>query len=145
MAKKYQVRLTNSFRSITNAARRTAGLVIDAEGYIGKLTAEQLAELKADRYVLLTNADGSEIVEEDAETNEETIEDEESAAEATDESDVETSSDNEPEPAKPVDLSKLTRAKLEELAKEIGLDATDKYNSKADLIAAIEAKQQPQE
>lgn len=43
--------------------------------------------------------------------------------------------------ARPADLPKLTRAKLEEIAKEAGVEATDEYNSKADLIAAIEAKQ----
>lgn len=117
MAKTYQARLTNEFRSTTSAARRTAGLVIDSEGYTGELTDEQIEELKADRYILLTNADGSEIVEEDSERVEETT---------TEKSD---------------NLSKLNRAKLEEVAKEIGLEATDQYNSKADLIAAIEAKQ----
>lgn len=117
MAKTYQARLTNEFRSTTSAARRTAGLVIDSEGFTGELTSEQLEELKADRYILLTNADGSEIVEEDSE----------SAEEVTTE--------------KSINLSKLNRAKLEEVAKEIGLEATDQYNSKADLIAAIEAKQ----
>jgi hypothetical protein len=114
MAKTYQVRVTNEFRSITTAARRVAGLTIDTtgDGYVGELTDVQLAELKADRYILLTNADGSEIVED----------------------------------AKPVDLSKLNRTKLEEIAKEAGIEALDEYNSKADLIAAIEAKQsQPQE
>lgn len=140
MAKTYQVRVTNEFRSMTSAGRRTAGLVIDSEGYTGELTSKQLEELKADRYILLTNADGSEIVEEASETAEEETEAEEAATEVT-EPEESSSEDNETAPAKPADLSKLTRAKLEELAKEAGVEATDQYNSKADLIAAIEAKQ----
>lgn len=40
-----------------------------------------------------------------------------------------------------VDLKKLTRTALEDFAKAAGVEATDQYNSKADLIAAIEAKQ----
>lgn len=145
MAKTYQARLTNEFRSTTSAARRTAGLAIDSEGYTGELTAKQLEELKADRYILLTNADGSEIVEEDVETAEETTESEEPATEETEPEEEIGSDDSEAAPAKPVDLKKLNRSALEDFAKAVGLEATDQYNSKADLIAAIEAKQQPQE
>lgn len=106
---KYQVRVTNEFRSITSANRNVAGLSIptDGDGFLGELSDEQLEELRSDRYILLTNADGSKIDEK----------------------------------AKAADLSKLTRAKLEEIAKEAGVESTDEYNSKADLIAAIEAKQ----
>lgn len=62
MAKTYQVRVTNEFRSTTTAARRTAGLTIDVtgDGYIGELSDEQLTELKADKYVQVTEPSEAE-------------------------------------------------------------------------------------
>ncbi|MET3349037.1 UNVERIFIED_ORG: hypothetical protein ABID57_000706 [Arthrobacter sp. UYEF1] len=62
MAKTYQVRVTNEFRSTTSAPRRSAGLVIDVngDGYLGELTDEQLAEVQADQYLLVTEPSAAE-------------------------------------------------------------------------------------
>lgn len=99
MAKEYRVKVTNEFRSVTDASRRTAGLEVPqtGDGLLVELSDEQLEELQHDQYVTVETKDGKPVFETTTDApaisteaeNAQRLEQEQAEADKTNESDTE--------------------------------------------------------
>lgn len=120
--KNYRVTVTNEFRVITSANRLVAGLSIDqsGDGISGPLTDEQLKELAADRYVVVyeLSSDGS-LTEKPLKAPKASVK-------------VQGSKEDE--------LAGLTRAELNKIAEERGVESPDKLPNIQAVKDAINAK-----
>jgi hypothetical protein len=155
MAKKYQVRVTNGLRAITSANRSVAGLSIaqDGTGYVGELSDEQLDELKNDRYVTVTNEDGSPLdgvdyskpanptstEYEDAQAAERQAFQEEAEKNKEAESTQSESQTEAAPPTEPTDLGSMSRADLNAHAASVGVEKPETLPNRPAVIEAIQA------